>query len=353
MPAKGLSRINGSQFTGLRENRPRRKFKKEMGKRVVIGVDIGGTKTLCALFDQRFNILDSVNFKTAPPHGRKRFADRLSGAIEKLARTASREKIKMLGIGVACAGHVDPEEGVIEESPNIPFLAGCELAKVLKQAVRVPSVIGNDVQLALYGEHRMGVASGCANVLGVFFGTGVGGAAIINNELYVGSGGHGGNIGATLAHPIGGAENLQTHGVLDQIAAKSAIAGAALGMAMKQWAPALYKEAGTDISKVTWGALERARKGGDKRIEELLSGRLRIVGISLSSIINFLNPEMLVLGGGLTEQMPRFVVASVESGLREYLIPEISKDLKVKAAKFGNKAGAIGAARLAFKKLED
>jgi glucokinase len=239
------------------------------------------------------------------------------------------------------------------ESPNIPFLDGCQLSKILKQSLKLPSVIGNDVQLALYGEHRMGVAEGCSNVLGVFFGTGVGGAAIINDELFVGSGGHGGNIGATLAHTIGGAENLNSHGILDQIASKAGIGGAALGMAAKQWAPALYKEVGTDLAKVTWGALERSRKAGDKHIEELLSSRLRIVGISLSSIINFLNPDMLVLGGGLTEQMPRFVVAAVESGLREYLIPEISKDLKVKAAKFGNKAGAIGAARLAFKKLED
>jgi glucokinase len=322
-----------------------------MGKRGVIGIDIGGTKTLCALFDERYKLVEALHFKTAPPKGRRNFTERLTTSAQKLARVARRHKLELLGVGVACAGKVDWKEGVIKESPNIPFLEGCELAKILKQATKLSAVIGNDVQLALYGEHRMGVAAGCSNVLGVFFGTGVGGAAILNEELYVGSGGHGGNIGSTLAHPIGGAENLQSHGVLDQIASKAAIGGLALGMAVKHWAPNLYKEVGTDLSKVTWGALERARKSGDKQIAELLSSRLRIVGISLSSIINFLNPDMLVLGGGLTEQMPRFVVGAVESGLREYLLPEISKGLKVKAAKFGNNAGAIGAARLAFKKL--
>ena len=323
-----------------------------MGKRAVIGIELGGTKTLCALFNEKYEILDDIAFKTAPAKGRKNFKEQLNDATQRLARAARRRKLKLIGVGVACAGKVNTKDGVIEESPNIPYLEGCPLGKILKHAVKLPSVIGNDVQLALYGEHRMGVAAGCANVLGVFFGTGVGGAAIINNELYIGSGAHGGNIGSTLAHPIGGAENLHSHGILDQIASKAAIGGAALGMANKQWAPSLYKEVGTDLAKVTWGALERARKAGDKHIDELLTSRLRIVGISLSSIINFLNPDMLVLGGGLTEQMPRLVVNAVENGLREYLLPEISKELKVKAAKFGNRAGAIGAARLAFKKLE-
>jgi glucokinase len=324
-----------------------------MGKRGVIGIDIGGTKSLCALFDEKYKTIDDLTFKTAPAKGRKNFKAQLTDAAQRLVQAAKRHNLKVIGIGVACAGKVDPKEGLIKEAPNIPYLEGCDLGKLLKAAVKLPSVIGNDVQLALYGEHRMGVAAGCTNVLGVFFGTGVGGAAIINNELYSGSGGYGGNVGCTLAHPIGGAENLHSHGILDQIASKAAIGGAALGMANKQWAPALYKEVKTDLSKVTWGALERARKAGDKHVDELLCSRLRIVGISLSSLINFLNPDMLVLGGGLTEQMPRLVVSAVENGLREYLLPEISKDLKVKAAKFGNTAGAIGAARLAFKKLEE
>jgi glucokinase len=214
------------------------------------------------------------------------------------------------------------------------------------------SVIGNDVELALYGEQQLGVAKGCSQVLGVFFGTGVGGAAIINGRIYHGASGHGGNVGATLTHQIGGADGLESHGILDRIASKAAIAGAAIGMGVKQWAPNLYKEVGTDISKVTWGSLARARKAGDKKVEELIRSRLRVVGVALSSIVNFLNPEMLVLGGGLTEEMPKLIVSELENGLREYLSPEVSRKLKIKSAKFGNRAGVIGAAKLAFKKLK-
>jgi glucokinase len=324
-------------------------FTLQMGKRAAIGIDIGGTKTLCALIDERFNILEEVKFKTSAHEGRTVFKKRLFSALQTLVRHAKGQKL--VGIGVASAGRVDPEECLIHASPNILWLEGFRVGPAFKKAAGLETVIGNDVQLALYGEQQLGVAAGCHNVLGVFFGTGVGGAAIINGKIYHGASGHGGNLGATLTHQIGGVDGLESHGILDRIASKAAIAGAAIGMGVKQWAPHLYKEVGTDISKVTWGSISRARKAGDKKIEELIRSRLRVVGIALSSVVNFLNPEMLVLGGGLTEEMPRIVVGEVENGLREYLTAEVSRKLKIKAAKFGNKAGVIGAAKLAFKDL--
>lgn len=322
-----------------------------MAKRAVIGIDIGGTKTLCALVSDRFEILHQIKFKTSPQDGRPAFSKRLISAAQELVREGKKRGLQVVGIGIASAGRVDREKCDITASPNVLCLAGFRVGAVLKKAVKLESVIGNDVQLALYGEQQLGVAAGCSNVLGVFFGTGVGGAAIINGKMYYGASGHGGNVGATLTHQIGGVDGLESHGILDRIASKGAIAGAAIGMGVKQWAPHLYKEVGTDISKVTWGSISRARKAGDKKVEELIRSRLRVVGIALSSIVNFLNPEMLVLGGGLTEEMPKLVVSEVENGLREYVTPEVSRKLKIKAAKFANKAGVIGAAKLAFRKL--
>jgi glucokinase len=322
-----------------------------MGKRAAIGIDIGGTKTLCALVNERFEILEQIKFKTSPHEGRPAFEKRLKSAVQTLVRQARGHQTKVIGVGVASAGKVDTEKCIIHASPNVVWLEGFRVGPTFKKMVGLESIAGNDVQLALYGEQQLGAATGCHNVLGVFFGTGVGGAAIINGRIYQGASGHGGNIGATLTHQIGGVDGLESHGILDRIASKSAIAGAAIGMGVKQWAPNLYKEVGTDISKVTWGSISRARKAGDKKVEELIRSRLRVVGTALSSVVNFLNPEMLVLGGGLTEEMPRIVVGEVENGLREYLTPEVSRKLKIKAAKFGNKAGVIGAAKMAFKKL--
>jgi glucokinase len=322
-----------------------------MAKRGAIGIDVGGTKTLCLLVDERFRILKEIKFKTAPEDGRARFAKRLRNATAELVARSKKAELQLVGIGIACAGQVDPDKGLIVECPNVPPLEGFQIGRALRQETKLDSVLGNDVQLALYGEHQLGVAVGCKHVLGVFFGTGVGGAAILQNKLYTGASGTGGQVGATLTHSIGGADALESHGKLDRVASKAAITGAAIGMGAKQWAPNLFKEVGTDISKVSWGALARARQAGDKQIDHLLRARLQVVGIALSSIVNFLNPEMLVLGGGLTEEMPRMVLSAVERGLREYLEPEVSRTLKVKHAKFGNKAGAIGAAKFAFQEL--
>jgi glucokinase len=271
--------------------------------------------------------------------------------VQRLARRAKKEQLNLIGAGVAFAGKVDTKTGIVKQAPNILFLENYNLTHVFKKAAGVRSVVGNDVQLALYGEHQLGAARDYQHVLGVFFGTGVGGAAIINGRIYHGASDMGGQVGSLLTHHIGGSETLESHGTLDRIASKAAIGGAALGMGVKQWAPHLYKEVGTDFAKLTWGALERARKKGDKRIEELIRSRLRVAGIALASVVNFMNPEILILGGGLTEEMPRLVQSEVEGGLREHLVSEVSRKLKVKTAKFKNRAGVFGAAKLAFRKF--
>jgi glucokinase len=302
--------------------------------------------------DERYRIVHQVKFKTEPSQGKKKYTERLQHALKDLARHAATAKISLTGAGVASAGVVNPEKCTIRESRNIVWLQDFPIGRVLKTALKVDCMVGNDVQLALYGEHQLGVAEGLPNVLGVFFGTGVGGAAILDGKLYHGSSGLGGQVGSILTHQIGGAEGLESHGTLDRIASKAAVAGAAIGMGVKQWAPHLFREAGTDIALVTWGSLARARKAGDKQIDDLIRSRMHVAGIALSSIVNFLNPDMLVLGGGLTEEMPRLIVSALENGLREYLDPGVSRKLKVKAAKFGNKAGVIGAARLVFTEFQ-
>jgi glucokinase len=322
-----------------------------MREHAAIGVDIGGTKTLCALLNPRFKILRQCKFKTSPPDGRVKFMEQLNGCIQKVGKQAEAEGLEVVGIGIACAGRVDREAGKIISAPNIVWLENFLIARALKRSTGLGSVIGNDVQLALDAEHQLGVAVDCSDVLGVFFGTGVGGAAIFDGRLYYGASGVGGQVGGILAHSIGGADTLESHGTLDRIASKNAIAGAALGMGVKQWAPHLYREVGTDLSKVTWGALARARKRGDRHIEELVRSRMRMAAITLSSVVNFMNPDMLVLGGGLTEEMPQLVRSEIENGLRDYLEPEVKRKLKVKTARFGNRAGAVGAARIALKKF--
>lgn len=317
-------------------------------KKGAIGIDIGGTKTLCVLVDEHHRILDSRKFKTAAEEGEKVFLQQLLATVRKLQKVSKQKNLALIGLGIACAGQVDCEALEIRSSPNLLRLEGCEIGAYLEGALGVKVHLRNDVQMGIFGEHRLGAARGAANALGIFFGTGVGSGAIVNGQLHTGACGLGGQVGALLAQPVGGPKAALSHGIVDRIASKAAIAGEALVMAVKDWAPYLHDKVGSDLSKVTWGMLRQSIKNGDKRVEEMLRARMRVVGIATSNVVNFLNPELVVLGGGLIHTFPKLAVKEFEAGLREHLVPEVSKALKVKVAKLGKRAAALGACCVAM-----
>ncbi|HVV01967.1 MAG TPA: ROK family protein [Verrucomicrobiae bacterium] len=319
-----------------------------MSKTAVLGIDIGGTKTLCVLVDKHFKILKTHKFKTASDEGQKRFATNLANAVGALRGHALAEGYNFKGIGVGFAGALDSKSGVVQSSPNLLCLEGFHLKRFLQKEFKTPVSIGNDVQTGIMGEFKLGAARGCKNVLGVFFGTGVGGAAIVNGKLYTGASGFGGQVGNILAQPVGGPKAALSHGIVDRIASKSAITTEALVMAIKEWAPYLHRKVGTDLSKVTWGMLRKAIEHKDSRIEEMVRARLRVVGIALASVVNFFNPEVLVVGGGLVSEVRKLAMEEVEGGLREYLVPEVSEALDVRPASLGSESVAIGAAYAAL-----
>jgi glucokinase len=319
-----------------------------MSKIAALGIDIGGTKTFCVLVDKQCRILKSIKFKTASDEGCKQFTARLEEAVSSLRDGALARGMKFAGIGVGFAGSIDQRTGTLKASPNLLCLEGFPLARFLERKFKTRVTLGNDVQTGIMGEFKLGSAKGTRNALGVFFGTGVGGAAIIDGKLYTGASGLGGQVGSILAQPVGGPKAALSHGIVDRIASKSAITTEALVMAIKDWAPYLHKKVDTDLSKVTWGMLKKAIEHKDQRIEEMLRARMRVVGIALASVVNFMNPEVLVLGGGLVSELPELVLTEVEAGLREYLVPEVSAALKIKTARLGGGAVALGAANAAL-----
>jgi glucokinase len=320
----------------------------QKGKPAVIGIDIGGTKTLCALFDQKFRLIEEVKFKTDPVEGRRTFVHQITKAIKHLLRAAREHKLDVLGAGGAIAAKVDNKRGLIKSAPNILCLEDFSMRNLFNRQFGFDIVLGNDVQWGLYGEHQFGAAIGCDHVIGVFLGTGVGGAVIFNSRLHEGASGFGGQVGSILTFGLGHSNGDDSYGMINELASKPAVAGAALGLGAKQWAPYLYRTVGTDLAKVSWGALAKSIRHGDVRIRQLLTGRLRALGVALSSVVNFANPNMLVLGGGMTEQMPKLVLHAVERGLRDYLLPEVSRALKIRAARLENRAGVYGAGKRAF-----
>jgi glucokinase len=317
-----------------------------MNHRASIGIDIGGTKTLFALFNDDFDVVEEVKMKTEAEKGEKHFIDGLTEALEELVKKAEKEKLNLAAVGIGAAGVIEEEKGSLRECPAIPFLKDYPLRARVAKLTGADVFLMNDVMAGLYGETQFGAAVGCRNVIGVFFGTGIGGAAILNGLPYLGGSGRAGDIGHYVLRPAG-ASNERAE-MLDDLCSRTAIAGDAASLAAKQQAPHLLKAVGTDVSEIRSKDLAEAIAKGDEAVAALVKGRIRLAGMAISNFVDFLNPEMVILGGGLVAAMPKIITREIEEAIRLNCTPDAAKAVRVAAAKLKDHAGTTGAAKMAL-----
>jgi glucokinase len=329
----------------------RPKKEKVLGK-AVIGIDVGGTKTILALFDSRLEVLAEDKFRSHPETGGlPAFERAFRRSIEKLMRRARKAKLAVRYVGLGCAGDIDMKRGVVRRSPNLTFLDGYPFREKLEKLTKAQVFVGHDVQAALYGEYRMGAARNARHVIGVWLGTGVGGAMIVDGRIHLGATGSAGDIGNYLLTSVDVSIDSPRKYVLDGVASRTAIAGEAAALAAKHKAPALRKDAGTDVDDIRAGDIARSIRKGDKAIERLVRSRANIVGAVLSNLVDFINPDVIVLGGGLVEAMPALIRSEVRKSINAHASRKAARAVKVRVAKLHRHAGTVGAARLALDML--
>lgn len=327
----------------------KRTLGKGNGKRAYLGIDIGGTKSQFALLDEKFEVLAEEKFRTHPDRGGERaFNKEMAAAVRAMLAEAKKAGREVKVVGVGCAGDIDMKEGVVRASPNLTFLAGYPFRRRLEKLTGGKVFIGHDVQAGLYGEYRLGAAKKGRYIVGVWIGTGVGGALIMDGRIYQGATGRAGDIGNFLLHAGEAGSEEARKEVLDSVASRTAIAGDAAALAAKHHAPTLRKVAGTDVTDIKSGDLAEAIRQGDKAVEKLVRGRAAVVGSALASIVDVLNPDTIVLGGGLVEALPRLIKREVRKAIDGHATPAAAKAVNVVVAKLHGHAGTIGAARLAL-----
>ena len=318
-----------------------------MRKKCTLGIDIGATKTLLGVFDERLDLRDELKLKTEPADGAQAFLAKLESSVRTLRADARKKGLEIAGVGVGIAGDIDVDRARILSCPNIPFLPQSGLNENLAKWTQCPVVLGNDCHLALYGEHQMGAARGFNDVIGIFLGSGIGGALLIGGKIHLGVSGCAGDLGHYLLQPIEPLAGAARQGFLDDFGSRMALSSEAARMAAKQWAPYLQKTTGTDVRDIRSGELAKAIKHGDKRIEELVRSRMHAIGIVLSNFVDFLNPELVLLGGGLVEAMPGLVRGEIKKGIEGHTTRRAGKAVRVVVSKLARHAVTTGAARIA------
>ena len=311
-----------------------------------IGLDIGGTKILGALFDENGVSKKKEKRKTKASEGLEVVQKEIIKTIDNLLAGIKIKEIEAIGIGIP--GLVD-REGTITFSPNLPF-RNYELAKILEKRYKVPVFIGNDVNVATVGEWMFGSGKGKKNVLGVFVGTGIGGGIIIENELYIGKNGAAGEIGHINLDPNGPFCGCGSRGCLESLASKTAI--------QKEIETRIYRGEESLILKslkengiLKSGPLRDAYLKKDVVVVEAVSKAAENLGRGLASLANIFNPEVIVLGGGVMVELGKELLPIVTREFDRFAMIDIAKNTEIKMAKLGDDAGIIGALALAKEEM--
>lgn len=317
-------------------------------KRYVIGCDMGGTKILAVLYDRQFRPLAEMKARSKPQKGDRYFFSTLKDTFDELLSQQNIKRSEVAGIGIGCPGVIDEKRGYVLSSPNLTFMNKMPLAAKIGRLSGLPVTLGNDVNVGLFGEHQFGAAKGYSHVIGIFIGTGIGGALILNGELYAGATGAAGEIGHVQVDREGARCGCGRLGCLEVLCSRLSIATEAAALAARQVAPALLESAGTDVLEIKSGQLADAIRSGDKSIVELLRRKSRIIGRTMADLVNILNPELFVLGGGLVEALPRLIVSEATEAMRAQAMPGLVKNVKVVPARLGDHAIAMGGAKRAW-----
>ena len=326
-----------------------------MAAKYAIGIDLGGTKILAAVVDNNGNILGTGKRTTQAEKGPEAVIERIEKTMDDALDAAKIKKERIATIGIGAPGIIDSARGVVVYLTNLPGWKNIEIARALKKWHNVPVMLSNDVRVAAVGEHRVGAGKGTSSLIAVFVGTGIGGGIILNGQPWVGFRSSGGEVGhmVTMAdgpYAVGGG----TRGGIEALASRSAIdrdlrAGIAAGR--KSVLPDLMKEKGGDV--ITSSVLAKAVSKNDPLTLDVLRRAAHYLGLHASALINALDPEMLVYGGGVIEGLGEWMVSQIRDCARQNAINRQDIDkIKIVEAKLGEQAGVTGAALMALDALK-
>lgn len=313
-------------------------------KRYSIGIDLGGTKILIALVDKiTGEVLYSVKKKTKKDKGPKNIIRKMIEGIEELLKESKTDISEISSIGVGAAGQVDRVNGILIGAPNLDCY-DLNIKEHLQCHFDLPVYLGNDVEIAAIGEMKFGAAKGCTDFVCIFVGTGVGSAVVKSGKIIHGATGTAGEIGHMIVDLNGRQCNCGAHGCLEAYASRSAIEKRIEGALRKGRHSVIldYLESGKSI---TSSMIAKSIERDDELVIQCVTEASEYLSGGIASIINFINPELVVLGGGLIEAVDYFYKNTIKKAKAKSL-PVPATKIEFKKASLGDFSGVIGAAFL-------
>lgn len=311
---------------------------------IVIAADLGGTNLRTAVIDEGGAVLFRTKRETA------RFAERPETLLAQIVESVDKcragcRNFPVKAVAVAVPATVSVERGLILKAPNLPALSGFPIAAALEKALGVRTIIENDANAAAIGENWLGASAGFADSIMITLGTGVGGGIIIDGKIVRGRDGTAGEIGHLPVEPFGGAAcGCGARGCLEQYASATAIVRLAREL------KAQFPHSKLDLDSPSLSARDVFRAGkhdGDALAVEVFRRAGFYLGIALAGLINVLNPEIIVVGGGASAGWDLFL-PQIRETIFERAYREPAERARLAPAALADDAGLKGVARLAF-----
>jgi glucokinase len=308
------------------------------------GIDLGGTKIQAAIIDADHNVLGSARRPTPTSGGPADVAKEMEAALRDAAKAAELDPATLVGVGVGSPGTI--EDGEVTSARNLPGWEGTfPLAKTLTDALGCEVKVGNDVQVATDAEFRLGAGRLYDSVLGVFWGTGVGGGLILDGKPWTGRGGAG-EIGHVVVEIDGALCTCGRIGCMEAYAGRSAMERHAAELVEKGRKTDLFKlMKERERTRVTSGIWARALEHGDKLAVHMIDRAVRALGAGIASVVNVLDVEGVIVGGGMGVRLGHPYVKRISDAMQPHLFAD-SRPPHVHVAALGDLGGAIGASLL-------
>ena len=281
-----------------------------MKNKFYVGVDVGGTKIAAGLVTNSGRIVTWAKTSTIMNAKPAQIAHQIKGVINEVIYEAKINRSQIKGIGMGVPGVVSPDQKSILITPNIN-LSKFPLVERLKRSFPVPIYLGNDVNLGLLGEKWLGVARRTKNVVGIFPGTGVGGAIIIDNKLVLGVNGAAAELGHMIIDYNSSENSAGVYGSLEALASRRAIERSIRSAIKKGKKSIVRKLTGGNLKVIKSKVLREALKKKDKVVIGVMEDVAQVLGKASISLRHIFNPEMIVFGGGVVEACADFLIPRI------------------------------------------